>query len=318
MESDKPGFVNGRPGAEREAHATLIIPQHATGQVDTRQWWQKLTRDILLDLAIMAILIAITASLEAAEPRKVFFVKETLWRHSYPFKENSVPSWVVPVYSFGAPLLAFTAHKLFVKASNRAMTWYDWYRVSLAMVNAVLLTASLTNCIKIAIGRPRPNFVFRCWADGNPIWQHGGNQYGGFAECTTPDNMDYEHRKSFPSGHSSWSAAGLGFFTFWLFGQTQAFSGYPHVWRISFSLVPAFAALVVGITRITDYWHHVSDVCFGLALGYFISFVFYNQLFPWFTNQDCCMPLTHGRYAGPAFRGGNGRRPSRDAPPSVS
>lgn len=56
---------------------------------------------------------------------------------------------------------------------------------------------------------------------------------------------------SLPAGHSSWSAAGLCFLTFWLLGQSRAFSGYTHGWRVMLSVVPALGALVVGITRIT-------------------------------------------------------------------
>lgn len=41
----------------------------------------------------------------------------------------------------------------------------------------------------------------------------------------------------------------------------------------------------------------MSDVCFGLALGYSVALVFYNQLFPWFTHEDCNIPLTHGSYS---------------------
>lgn len=63
-----------------------------------------------------------------------------------------------------------------------------------------------------------------------------------------------EHLKSFPSGHSSVSAAGLGFLTFFFFGQTKAFISGGNIWRVSFSLLPSFGAIAIAITRVVDYW----------------------------------------------------------------
>ncbi|GFH16263.1 acidPPc domain-containing protein, partial [Haematococcus lacustris] len=81
--------------------------------------------------------------------------------------ENTVPSWTVPVYAIGAPLLAFSLARLVL--SPRKVTTDVWYRTLYACLFAIFLTAAITNCLKIAIGRPRPNFVFRCWPDGAPV-----------------------------------------------------------------------------------------------------------------------------------------------------
>ena len=44
------------------------------------------------------------------------------------------------------------------------------------------------------VGRPRPNFVQRCWPGGEQHFE------GGYAKCA-PDAVDTaEGRKSFPSG----------------------------------------------------------------------------------------------------------------------
>ncbi|KAJ9528384.1 hypothetical protein QJQ45_020311 [Haematococcus lacustris] len=249
--------------------------------------------------------VVVSQGLERAQPRKVFLIRETLWKHSYPYHENTVPSWTVPVYAIGAPLLAFSLARLVL--SPRKVTTDVWYRTLYACLFAIFLTAAITNCLKrcaahcvqIAIGRPRPNFVFRCWPDGAPVFA-GENRYGGYAVCSTDSATEAEHRKSFPSGHSSWSGAGLGFLTAWLLGQTRAFTGGGRAWPLMLSLVPLLASLVVGVTRITDYWHHVSDVCVGLALGWFIAFVVYLKLYPFFTHPMCDVPLYTLRPARPA------------------
>ena len=63
------------------------------------------------------------------------------------------------------------------------------------------------------------------------------------------------------------SAAGLRFLTFYLIGQLKAYSGGGFAWRVVLSCLPALVAVAIGITRVTDYWHHPSDVMTGLGLG---------------------------------------------------
>jgi hypothetical protein len=41
--------------------------------------------------------------------------------------------------------------------------------------------------------------------------------------------------------------------------------------------MPALAALSVGISRVTDYWHHPTDVAAGLLLGCAVSWLCYRQ-----------------------------------------
>jgi membrane-associated phospholipid phosphatase len=41
--------------------------------------------------------------------------------------------------------------------------------------------------------------------------------------------------------------------------------------------MPALAALLVGISRVTDYWHHPTDVAAGLLLGCGVSWLCYRQ-----------------------------------------
>eukprot|EP00878_Enallax_costatus_P021035 GHUV01022254.1.p1 GENE.GHUV01022254.1~~GHUV01022254.1.p1 ORF type:complete len:161 (+),score=31.44 GHUV01022254.1:120-602(+) len=103
------------------------------------------------------------------------------------------------------------------------------------------------------------------------------DQWGGYAKCTGDEGRVREGRKSFPSGHSSWSASGLCYVTWFLIDRLQAFDGSGHPWRLMVASLPAMAAVSVGITRYTDYWHHPTDIVAGLLLGCLISWLFYRQ-----------------------------------------
>jgi hypothetical protein len=50
-------------------------------------------------------------------------------------------------------------------------------------------------------------------------------------------------------GHSSWSAAGLGFLSWALLDLLSPLDGGGHVWRLVLGWLPAMGACAVGVTR---------------------------------------------------------------------
>lgn len=86
-----------------------------------------------------------------------------------------------------------------------------------------------------------------------------------------------DHTRVIAAGHSSWSAAGLGYLTFFLWDVLTPMDGGGHAWRLVVALLPAAGALAVGITRYMDYWHHWTDVLAGLTLGFVIAWLTFSQ-----------------------------------------
>jgi membrane-associated phospholipid phosphatase len=82
-----------------------------------------------------------------------------------------------------------------------------------------------------------------------------------------------EGRKSFPSGHTSLSTAGMAYLAGYLLARARAraASDGGAAWRTGVALSPLLLALWVGLTRVRDYWHHHTDVEVGAALGALIA-----------------------------------------------
>lgn len=80
----------------------------------------------------------------------------------------------------------------------------------------------LTDVVKNAVGRPRPDLISRCKpAKGTPE-----RALVTIDVCTQPDqHILHEGWRSFPSGHSSFAFAGLGFLALYVVEQFHLFSG---------------------------------------------------------------------------------------------
>ena len=63
------------------------------------------------------------------------------------------------------------------------------------------------------------------------------------------------------------SFAGMAYLSLYLAGKLQLFNGRAHVSRVILVLAPLMIALLVGLSRVDDYWHHWQDVFAGALIG---------------------------------------------------
>lgn len=202
---------------------------------------------------------------------------------NYPMKENTVPGWVVPVVGLFLPMLIFAVYRWVWDCDMR-----EFHDLVLGALMNTMLTACLTSAVKESVGRPRPDFFRRCFPDGIVDFNASG-----YPIChPTSHAVLEEGRKSFPSGHASWSMCTLAYLSFFLMGKLQVYSGTTSLWKSIVCWFPIFIAVAVGVTRVNDYWHHWSDVVAGLLLGFAIAYSIYIQIYrsP-FERADTHVPL---------------------------
>ncbi|OAL32923.1 hypothetical protein AYO20_07714 [Fonsecaea nubica] len=157
----------------------------------------------------------------------------------------------------------------------------------LGLLISLFLTALLTDIIKNAIGRPRPDLIARCKPEaGTP--EH---ELVGVAVCTeTNPHTLHDGWRSFPSGHSSWAFAGLGYFALFLAGQLRVFRPHADLFRILIFLTPLSGAALIAMSRLADYRHDVYDVTCGSLLGMAVAYVTYRRYFRPLRHPKCDEP----------------------------
>ncbi|KAF7996874.1 hypothetical protein HCN44_002520 [Aphidius gifuensis] len=231
------------------------------------------------DILLRIFLALLFVKLEKTEPFTRKIDNDELWLYKYPRTESYVPTSILWPLVFLTPILVISL--VFIKNKNTN----DFSQAMMSVTLALGLNGTITNIIKIIVGRPRPDFYWRCFPDGL--------ENSDFT-CTGNSDLIRDGKKSFPSGHSSFAFASFGFITLYLAGKLQTFGikGKGNSWKLCLFIIPLIIALGIALSRTCDYHHHWQDVAVGSFIGFTLSYICYRHYYPPLVSQMSYKPYS--------------------------
>ncbi|CDH60154.1 pap2-domain-containing protein [Lichtheimia corymbifera JMRC:FSU:9682] len=239
------------------------------------------------DWLLVIVMIGVFFAIDVIPPfHREFSLQDKSIMYTYTAKE-SIPAWTLALICFLGPIIAIGFIAWYFQRSM-----HDFHSGVLGLFLALSMVIMLTDVIKITAGRPRPDFLARCQPPLDAEDPPRG--LSNYTICTTPIDS-YEMKdgyKSFPSGHASFSFAGLGYLAFYLAGKMQLFDERGHTYKCFLFAFPSLAALLVAISRTRDYRHHWQDVFIGGLLGAGCAYFAYRQYYPSLIHVECHNPYS--------------------------
>ncbi|KAL9890949.1 phospholipid phosphatase 5 [Glossina fuscipes] len=246
-----------------------------------------------IDVCLRIILVFIFIKMETTPAFERTIHVEELWMYKHPRRRDYVSPAALLLAVVLGPFLVTLLHLIFTKDQRdfRAANW-SW-------TLSLCLNGLTTSLLKVSVGRPRPDFFYRCFPDGIVRKSdHVTDDLLDSFNCTGNLYDVNEGRKSFPSGHSSFAFAGFGFIAFYVAAKLNAFNrrGRGESWRLFISITPLFIAALVAVSRTCDYHHHWQDVLVGSIIGLSVSHIVYRQYYPSIFSMNCHQPYPRKLY----------------------
>uniref|UniRef100_A0A8C3AZV5 Phospholipid phosphatase 1 n=1 Tax=Cyclopterus lumpus TaxID=8103 RepID=A0A8C3AZV5_CYCLU len=227
---------------------------------------------ILLDVAclIIAGLPFVILNVRHSPFRRGFFCNDDSIK--YPLKEDTITyqllgGVMIPVtiltMIFGECLSVYLK-QIKIQVVFRQLHFQRLQSHRHVPVRDAAMSQSLTDIAKYSIGRLRPHFLDVC----RPDWKLINCSSGAYIEnftCTGDLQMANEGRLSFYSGHSSFSMYCMLFLALYLQARLQV--EWARLLRPTIQFFLIAASVFTGLSRVSDYKHHWSDVLTGLLQG---------------------------------------------------
>ncbi|XP_047426046.1 phospholipid phosphatase 1 isoform X2 [Mugil cephalus] len=226
---------------------------------------------VLLDIACLVLvgIPFVVLNVQHSPYRRGFFCNDDSIK--FPYKEDTISPQLlggvmIPVniltMVFGESLSVYL-NRIKSKSTFGSYVGRVYKAVGTFLFGAAM-SQSLTDIAKYSIGRLRPHFLDVC----KPDWKLINCSTGAYIEnftCTGDATMVSEGRLSFYSGHSSFSMYCMLFLALYLQARLQVY--WARLLRPTLQFFLIAATVYTGLSRVSDYKHHWSDVLTGLLQG---------------------------------------------------
>jgi len=213
---------------------------------------------------------------------RMFYLDNMALRYPFAEVERVTVLWSV-IYSGLTPLITLVLWAAIIRPRT-----HKAHVTILGLLTTLALSSFLTDIIKNAVGRPRPDLIARCKPDETT----SPHVLVTFSVCTQTDQHILEEGwRSFPSGHSSFAFSGLGYLSLFLAGQMHVFRPHADLARCLSCLAPLLGAIMIAISRCEDYRHDVYDVACGSFLGIAVAYFSYRRYYPALRSSNCDIPF---------------------------
>ncbi|KAG7322880.1 hypothetical protein KOW79_014226 [Hemibagrus wyckioides] len=227
---------------------------------------------VLLDIAclILAGLPFAILTPQHAPFKRGFFCNDDSIK--YPLKDDTISYQLLGGVMIPVTLLSMIIGEcvsVYLKRIKSKSSFSNSYVACLykaigTFVFGAAMSQSLTDIGKYSIGRLRPHFLDVCKPDWNSINCSSGAYIETFS-CSGDPKMVNEARLSFYSGHSSFSMYCMLFLALYL--QARMKDEWARLLRPTIQFFLIAASVYTGLSRVSDYKHHWSDVLTGLIQG---------------------------------------------------
>ncbi|XP_037548276.1 phospholipid phosphatase 1 [Nematolebias whitei] len=190
---------------------------------------------------------------------------------NYPFHQGTISSTVLYGVGLTLPIVSMAIGECLLVYHSRLKSKSGFgsyvacvYKAVGTFIFGAAMSQSLTDIAKYSIGRLRPHFLYVCQPDWRLINCSSGAYIENFT-CNGNPKMVNEGRLSFYSGHSSFSMYCMLFLALYLQARLQVH--WARLLRPTLQFFLIAASVYTGLSRVSDYKHHWSDVLTGLLQG---------------------------------------------------
>ncbi|XP_033838928.1 phospholipid phosphatase 3-like isoform X2 [Periophthalmus magnuspinnatus] len=195
---------------------------------------------------------------------------------SLPYKSSTVSTKVLAAVGVSVPVVSIIIGEsyriYFLHEGSKSFVANPYISALYKQVGVFIfgcaISQSFTDIAKVSVGRMRPHFLDVCKPDFSTINCSLGyiTQY----QCQGPESKVQEARKSFFSGHASFSMYTMLYLVFYL--QSRFTWHGARLLRPLTQFTLIMMSFYTGLSRVSDHKHHPTDVLAGFIQGALVAY----------------------------------------------